>query len=211
MDEDIDALEKNWKKVVGCKWVSAPKYKANGTLERYKARLVAKGYLQSDAIEYFERFAPVAKLNTIPILIALTVNLGWEMHQLDVKNVFLHENLEEVYMNEMILRRLNALAKIYLEEFDIKSLGRLKYFLGIEVTYSKEGIHLQATYQVLAYLKTITRQDILFKKGGKQSIEIYTDVDYARSVIDRRSTSGYCTFDCRNLVTWGSKKQQVVA
>ncbi|CAA7400038.1 unnamed protein product [Spirodela intermedia] len=168
---------------------------------------------------------------------------------------------------QMILRRLNALAKIYLEEFDIKSLGRLKYLLGIEVAYSKEGvflsqhkyildllqetgkldlgegkdsnqvdkssyqqligrlrylnhtcpdinlqeIHLQATYQVLAYLKTITRQDILFKKGGKQSIEIYTDVDYARSVIDRRSTSGYCTFDCRNLVTWRSKKQQVVA
>ncbi|CAA6665218.1 unnamed protein product [Spirodela intermedia] len=85
MDEEIDALEKNctWdlvplpsgKKVVGCKWVYTPKYKADGTLERYKVRLVAKGYSQSFGIDYFEMFAPVAKLNTIRILIALAVNL----------------------------------------------------------------------------------------------------------------------------------------
>ncbi|CAA6664374.1 unnamed protein product [Spirodela intermedia] len=95
MDEEIDALEKNctWdlvplpsgKKVVGCKWVYTPKYKVDGTFERYKARLVAIGYSQSYRIDYFETFAPVAMLNTIQILIALAVNLGWEIHQFHVK------------------------------------------------------------------------------------------------------------------------------
>ncbi|CAA7396035.1 unnamed protein product [Spirodela intermedia] len=86
------------KKVVGYKWVYTPKYKADRTLERYKARLVAKGYSQSYEIDYFETFAHVAELNTIQILIALAVNLGWEMHQFDVKNAFLHRNWRKKYI-----------------------------------------------------------------------------------------------------------------
>lgn len=42
-------------------------------------------------------------------------------------------------------------------------------------------------------------------------METYTDADYAGYVSDRRSTSGYCTFLCGNLVAWKSKKQSVVA
>ncbi|RDX97511.1 putative mitochondrial protein, partial [Mucuna pruriens] len=52
---------------------------------------------------------------------------------------------------------------------------------------------------------------LLFKKEGTLSMEIYTDADYAGSVMDRRSTSGYCMFLEGNLVTWRSKKQNVVA
>ena len=52
---------------------------------------------------------------------------------------------------------------------------------------------------------------ILFKKGETLTLEAYTDADYSGSVVDRRSTSGYCTFLRGNLVTWRSKKQNVVA
>jgi len=106
----MNALERNqtWeivklpkeKKTVGCKWVYALKYKANGSLERYKVRLVAKGFTQTFGIDYQETFAPVAKMNTIRILFSLSANLGWWMQQYDVKNAFLHEELEEeVYMD----------------------------------------------------------------------------------------------------------------
>ena len=75
------------------------KFRADGTLERYKARLVAKGYTQTQRIDYHETFALVAKMNTIRILLSLATNLDWPLQQLDVKNVFLHEDLEEeVYM-----------------------------------------------------------------------------------------------------------------
>ena len=71
--------------------------------------------------------------------------------------------------------------------------------------------HLQATYKVLHYLKGNPRKGILFKKNNTLTLEAYTDVDYASSIVDRRSTIGYCTFLGGNLVTWRSKKQNVVA
>lgn len=51
----------------------------------------------------------------------------------------------------------------------------------------------------------------MFKKSEGLLIEAYTDTDYAGSIVDRRSTSGYCTSLGGNLVTWRSKKQSVVA
>ena len=59
--------------------------KSDGSLDRYKARLVARGYTQTYGIDYQETFAPVAKMNTIRILISLAVNLDWPLYQYDIK------------------------------------------------------------------------------------------------------------------------------
>ncbi|WKA00551.1 hypothetical protein VitviT2T_018894 [Vitis vinifera] len=71
--------------------------------------------------------------------------------------------------------------------------------------------HMNEIMRILGYLKNAPGKGILFAKNvDHQSIEVYTDVDWAGAVDDRRSTSGYFTFVGGNLVTWKSKKQNIV-
>ncbi|CAM8922450.1 unnamed protein product [Rhodiola kirilowii] len=110
MDAEIASIEKNdtWeltpllvgKKAIGVKWVYKTKYRPAGQVDRLKARLVVKGYRKKPVIDYFEVFAPVARMDTIRIIIALAAQNRWKIQQMDVKSAFLNEVLEEVYVDQ---------------------------------------------------------------------------------------------------------------
>ncbi|RVW74620.1 Retrovirus-related Pol polyprotein from transposon RE2 [Vitis vinifera] len=88
--------EDNW-----CKVGYKTKLKENGEVDKHKARLVAKGYKQEVGVDYKEVFAPVARHDTIRLVIAMTTQNSWLIFQLDMKSAFLHGDLkEEVFIDQ---------------------------------------------------------------------------------------------------------------
>lgn len=77
------------------KWVFRTKRDESGTIERFKARLVAKGFDQRQGVDYFETFAPVARMESIRILFALAAAKGLEFERFDVSTAFLNGVIEE--------------------------------------------------------------------------------------------------------------------
>jgi hypothetical protein len=87
--------------VVGTKWVFRNKQDEHGVVTRNKARLVAKGYAQVTGLDFEETFAPVARLESIRILLAYAAHHSFRLFQIDVKSAFLNGSInEEVYMEQ---------------------------------------------------------------------------------------------------------------
>ncbi|GJR36987.1 ribonuclease H-like domain-containing protein [Tanacetum coccineum] len=87
--------------IVRCMWLFRHKYLADGTLSHYKARLVANGSTLLEGGDVDETFSPVVKPSTIRTVLSLAVSRNWSIHQLDVKNDFLHGDLSKtVYMHQ---------------------------------------------------------------------------------------------------------------
>ena len=89
--------------IVGSKWVFKVKKDVARNVERYKARLVAQGFTQVPGVDYFDTFAPVAKLASIRTVLALAARHDWEIHQVDIKSAYLNGEFEDdevIYMRQ---------------------------------------------------------------------------------------------------------------
>ena len=111
MIEEMDVLTDNgtWvlvrllvgKKVIGYQWVSTVKVNPDGSIAQLKARLVAKGYAHTYGVDYSDTFTPIPKLTSIRLFLSLAATHGWDLHQLYIKNVFLHRDLVgEIYTEQ---------------------------------------------------------------------------------------------------------------
>jgi len=111
MKQELQAVEKNktWELVqlpaghrpISLKWVYKLKKDEKGMVTRHKARLVARGFVQQEGIDFEDAFAPVARMESVRVLLALAVQEGWKVHHMDVKSAFLNGDLkEEVYVRQ---------------------------------------------------------------------------------------------------------------
>jgi hypothetical protein len=110
MQEEYDALLHNntWElvpppsgaNIVTGKWIFRHKYHFDGTLARHKARWVVRGFTQQPGVDFSETFSPVVKPTTIRVVLSLAIGRYWPIHQLDVKNAFLHGHLDEVVYSQ---------------------------------------------------------------------------------------------------------------
>ena len=103
-----------------------------GEVEKYKAHLVAKGFSQQHGVDYDEVFAPMAHLETIRLIIALTAQKRWRIFQMDVKSAFLNGHLEEdVYVEQpegyIVKGQENKVLKLKKALYGLKQTPRAWY------------------------------------------------------------------------------------
>ncbi|GJY05089.1 retrovirus-related pol polyprotein from transposon TNT 1-94 [Tanacetum coccineum] len=311
--------------IIGTKWVFRNKLDENGVVSRNKARLVAQGYNQQEGIDYDETYAPVARLESIRILLAYACALDFKLFQMDVKSAFLNGFInEEVYVaqppgfidfkkpdhvyklkkalyglkqapkawydrlkaflikheykigmvdNTLFTKKKSSnliivqiyvddiifgstcqdmcdeFAKIMHGEFKMSMMGELNFFLGLRIKKMEEGIFFNRYKYIKEMLKKFSLEDskpiktpmssdtkltkdeecesvdstkyrgmigtihlgLWYPKGTCIETVVYADFDHAGDYVDRKSTSGICTFVGCCLTSWFSKKQTALA
>ncbi|KAK1421784.1 hypothetical protein QVD17_24412 [Tagetes erecta] len=204
MNNEIHSINKNatWSLVdlppkhspIGVKWIYKTKYNEKGEVDKYKARLVVKGYKQKYGLDYKEVFAPVIRMETIRLVLAIAAKKGWKVYQMDVKSAFLNGLLEEeVYVEQPqgyekpweehkvddLIFVSNSENKITLfkesmkKEFEMMDLGLMHYFLGLEVKQEEGRISIsQGKYA----------RDLLKRFNMEHASEISTPMEFGIKV-----------------------------
>ncbi|GKB52419.1 retrovirus-related pol polyprotein from transposon TNT 1-94 [Tanacetum coccineum] len=187
--ENVIVLNPKDMTIIRTKWVYRNKLDENGVMSRNKDRLVAQGYNQQEGIDYDEIYAPVARLESIRILLAYACALDFKLFQMDVKSAFLNGFInEEVYVAQP---------------------------LGF-IDFAKPN-HVYRLKKLLYGLKQVPKAwpDIMFsvclcarfQEDPKTSHLEAVKRDY----VDQKSTSGICTFMGCYLTSWFLKKQTTLA
>ncbi|KAG8486045.1 hypothetical protein CXB51_019337 [Gossypium anomalum] len=256
------------RKVIGVKWVYRAKQNTDGSLNKLKSRLVVKGFSQKYGLDYMETFALVARLDTIRLLVAIAAQMGWKIHQLDVKLAFLNGFLEEeIYVEQpegfkvphkedMVYRLKKALyglkqaprawysridsyliglgferslseptlyvkkengktqliVSVYVDDllvtegdqamlanfktkmhqmFEMSDLGRMTYFLGMEVTQSQAGFFLSQRNFAMRILNKFSMQN--YK-------EISTPFSVGERLTSQSNSEKVCETTYRSLI-----------
>jgi len=159
--------------IVGSKWVFKAKKDASGNVVRYKAQLVAQGFSQVPGVDYFDTYAPVAKLPSIRTILSIATRLDMEMHQVDIKGAYLNGDLtsaEVIYMKPPPGYAPDDLGKRVLR------LKRTLY--GLKQSGRRWYQKLTAIFvDGLGFRRCEVDQAVFYKRKGKSLIVIAVHVD----------------------------------
>ncbi|GKB81288.1 zinc finger, CCHC-type containing protein [Tanacetum coccineum] len=155
-----------WKEAIddeiGCKWIFERKMNVDGTIEKFKSRLVIQGFRQKEGINYFDTYAPVDRIITSRLLLALTAIHNLVIPQMDVKTTFLNGDLdEEMYMKqpEGFVMPVDKTKKFLSSRFSMKDIGEADVILGIKIKYEDKGIVITQSHYIDKILKKFNRED----------------------------------------------------
>jgi hypothetical protein len=194
MVEELNSIEKNptWelvklpegKKTIDLKWVFKTKLKPDGRISKHKARLVARGFLQKQGIDYNEVFAPVARHETIRLVVALANMKNWPMYHLNVKSAFLNGPLEEtVYVTQPpgfeITGRENLVYKLHKALYGLKQAPRawnkrIDEFLinlGFKKCVVEYGVYVLSSEELGSVIVCLYVDDLLITGSNSREIE----------------------------------------
>jgi len=155
-------------RVVTSMWVFKVKRQSDGAIERFKARLVARGFSQQRGIDFDETFAPIAKLQSIRLILALAAMNDLELHQMDVKTAFLYGSLDEkVFMEQ----------PEGFEEFQDMVWQLDKSLYGLKQAPRAWHLELDTSLKALGFRRTISDHSIYTRDDTRGLIIVGVYVD----------------------------------
>jgi Reverse transcriptase (RNA-dependent DNA polymerase)/gag-polypeptide of LTR copia-type len=180
--KELNSLEKmgTWRlvkrppdtNIVDSKWVLRIKKNSAGEIDKYKARLVAKGFTQIYGVDYYESYAPVARLTSFRLLLAIAARNGWAVDNFDFDSAYLNSKLadeEVVYVEQ----------PPGYEAKDRKSwvLQLLKSLYGLKQAAKNWYDHLYRALLELGFMRTEVDHGVFFKEVGNHIIIFAVHVD----------------------------------
>lgn len=182
IQKELDSLKANgtWElverpdnaNVVDSKWVFRIKKNAAGEIEKYKARLVARGFTQIYGVDYYQTYAPVAKLSSFRLLLAVAARNGWPTDSFDFDSAYLNGELDDdevVYMEQPPGHEFANRHRYVLRL--IKALYGLKQ--SARVWYNK----LFAAFLELGFKRSEADHGVFYKEIGKDLLVVAVHVD----------------------------------
>nr|GEY84068.1 retrovirus-related Pol polyprotein from transposon TNT 1-94 [Tanacetum cinerariifolium] len=164
--------------IIGTKWVFKNQLDENGIVSKNKARLVAQRYNQQEGIDFDETYAPVARLQSIRILLAYACAHDFKLNQMNVKSSFLNGFInEEVYvaqpsgfadfekpnqvfkLKKALYDLCNDFLKIMHDEFEMIMMDELNLFLGLQIKQLEDGIFFNQSKYIKEMLKKFGLED----------------------------------------------------
>jgi hypothetical protein len=180
MIDELKSIEENktWsltelptgRRAIGLKWVFKVNKNQLGEVVRHKARLVVKGYAQQQGIDFEEVFAPVARLESIRLLLALAAEEGWQVHHMDVKIAFMNGDLQKEVFVQQPPRFIQPG-----QEHKVLELHKALY--GLHQTPRAWNLKLDEKLNMLGFIKC-NADHAIYCRGGKGErliVGVYVD------------------------------------
>nr|GEU91989.1 retrovirus-related Pol polyprotein from transposon TNT 1-94 [Tanacetum cinerariifolium] len=240
--------------VITLKWIYKVKLDELGGILKNKSRLVARGYRQEEGIDFEDSFASVVRLEAIRIFLAYAAHKNMVVYQMDVKTAFLNGNIrEEVYVSQpdgfvdqdnpnhmyklkkalyglkqapcACLKLCDLFAKLMCSKFKMSMMGKISFFLGLQISQSPRGIFINQSKYALESLKKygfescdpvdtpmVEKSKLDEDKEGKDVDPLhYRDANHDGCQDTRCSMSGSLQFLGERLISWSSKRQKSAA
>nr|GEV61239.1 zinc finger, CCHC-type [Tanacetum cinerariifolium] len=214
--------------------------KVDETIDKFKARLVIQGFRQKEGIDYIDTYAPVARITTIRLLLALAAIHNLVIRQMDVKTSFLNGDLdEEVYMKQperfVMPGNEHKVCKLVKSLFSMKDMRETYVILGIKIKRDNKGIVITQSHYVKKILKKFNHQYCYPVSTPMDPVEKLkpnigkhvNQLEYSRAigclmyamtstrpdiayVVDSSSTSGWVFLLTGSAISWAFKKQTCI-
>eukprot|EP00253_Pinus_taeda_P031894 PITA_31894 len=124
------------KSVLAMRWIFKVKHAIDESIGKCKDIFVAKGFSIVEGIDYEEAFSPVERYSYIRSILALVAQMGWKIHEMDVKKKILNHVIKEEVYNEQPEgdeQMINSCKEDLARELDMKDMGLMHYLLELEV------------------------------------------------------------------------------